>query len=653
MKLNKMLIFSMLGVFLIAGLFSTNIYARGKGSKKNTSRYSGVSSYSSSVTTQNQNYVATTDTNTTGITSDPLSGSSSCDDEGLCTKCKRLVRQSLQSYCRENECSKASNAFIIAKALPLSSTSVNIDAPEYDSPSTSMNQSDAPIGQALGYDQELVLACQPHLVKNVENLLPAYYDIVTKECHTQYKTAIEHYMFNNTGGFKMGSTGEKRTIRNFEILEYFKHHNTNVYDQSLYYTGEKASSVEGTTTTNANIGDNDDAITYQKNGYYFSDYCMKQMADSVKLALIDTHIPDIFTYQRNMCRRSYEMAMQAYCDGGEGGACKGEIDYMALIMNQEFLESTDASRTSSSYQGVTSDQTQINCGTELAQDVREALIEEVVRKQNMCSRQIGQYNAEQDKCMFNIALIDAQDKEIERKMFFEGENVKCNEKDFVDPYSKIGRKRAGVISPWMRSKTGASIIYGSAGAGLGLIVGFNVGQNIAQKTRINRAMNDATVPDAHREVLKSKIMTLSGKTLAEGQTKLKMDGFSNAQAKVLIEQLYYLNDDKELTLLPFDSKTGKRIGMGVGGVVGGVGAVAGTNLVYSKLYKETKCYKTWRSSRLGEENVFGELEVTDRIFTDWGKSKTLPRITEGLKVNLDSLPTYDREYKGDPKWEDK
>ncbi|MHA1575640.1 MAG: hypothetical protein ACTSXL_05860 [Alphaproteobacteria bacterium] len=631
MKLNKAFIFSVLGGFLIAGLFSTSIYARGKGSRQNTKRYSGAGSYSSNVITQNQNYVATTDTGGTGIGSNPLGGAT-CDNEGLCAKCKRLVRQSLQSYCRENECSKASNAFIIAKALPLSSTVVNIDSPLYDSPSTSVNQPNPVVAQGQGYDQTLVQSCQPYLVKNVEDLLPAYYDIVTEECHTQYKTAIEHYMGNNIGGFKMGSTGEKGAIRNFEILEYFKLHTTHEYDQSLY---QDTSSDK----------------------YFFSAYCSVQMADSVKIALIDTHIPDIFTYQRKMCQRSYEMAMQAHCDGAGSTGCQGELDYMAMVMNKAFISE------------IRSDETQINCATELSQDVREALIEEVVRKQNMCSRQTGQYNAEQDKCMFNIALIDAKEKEIERKMYFEGETVNCNEKDFVDPYSKIGRKRAGATASWFRSKAGASVIYGTGGAVLGAVVGGGVGKTIAKKTKINQAMENAGVPETHRDVMRGKVTGLTGDILNDGTPgsggdaveQLVMDGFDETDAEGLIRELYDINAEGTPAVTTDDTvgrflasaNTAKRVGQAVGAVAGGAGAVAGTSLVYNKLYKETKCYKTWRSSRLGDGAGFGTLEATDRVFIDWGKSKALPRITEGLEVELDSLPTYDREYKGDPKWEDK
>ncbi len=618
-----MFIFSGLAMALIVGMSPFSADARG-GKREKAGRYAGSGSYSSGVITQNQNYVATTDTPTGGVGSNPLGGQT-CDNEGLCTKCKRLVAQSLQSYCRENECSKASNAFIVAKALPLSSTIVNIDQAHYDSPSVA-TQSPL-LTQGQGYDQTLVQQCQPHLVKNVEELLPAYYDIVTEECHTQYKSAIDHYMANNDGGFKMGGVGEKGTVRNFEILEYFKLHSTPDYTKSLY---QDTSSED----------------------YFFTAYCMTQMADSVKRSLIDLYIPDLYTYQRNMCRRSYEMAMQDFCDDGDGHACKGEMDYMNLIMSKEFRSM------------VRSDETQINCAEELAQDVREALIEEVTRKQNMCAREMGQYNAEQDRCMFSIALIDAKNFEIQRKMYFEGETVKCNTSDFVDPYSKEGRKRLG--KSWFASKAGASMVSGAGGAVLGAMVGGSTGRNLAKKTRINRAMETVGVSEEKRPAVRKKVTGLGGNYVkAVAKLTAVMGEGTDQVAKDLIDDLYTVNkqdkdgtpltDDKEWKIkgMSVSTNTAKRVGQAVGAVAGGAGAVAGSNYVYQRFYKETKCYKTWRSARLGDEASGEKLGATDRPFIEWGRTKSLPKITKGLEVELDSLPVYDREYKGDPKWEDK
>ncbi|MHA1549948.1 MAG: hypothetical protein ACTSXV_00660 [Alphaproteobacteria bacterium] len=764
MKLKFSLLFSgLLGVML---LFSTAVEARSRGSS--SPRYSGTSSYSSPVITQNQNYVATGGA-TTGGFSNPLGGAD-CDNEGICTKCRRLVGEALKSYCRENECSKGSNAFIIAKALALSSTFVNIDANIYDSPSTAIQSSVITQGQA--YNQTLAQTCEPYLVKNVEELLPSFYDIVTDQCHEQYKTAIDHYMSNNQGGFLMGgnvdNTGQKRTIRNFELLEYFKAHVVNDYQSSLY---------QDTRSEN----------------YYFSHYCMQQMADEVKLSLIDLYIPDMYTYQRNMCRRSYEHAMQKYCVEYQANICHGEIDYMQVIMDQGFLSEVDSFNT------------QINCGTELAQDIREALTEEVVRKQNLCAREMGHYNAERDMCQFTVTLIDAKNKEIERKRYFEGESVQCNEKDFIDPYSKEGRLRVG--KNWLMSETGAKIMYGAGGALLGGIVGNKVGGDVARNQQIKKALRNAGVEDKFQQ-LKGQIRCTNGDLLATaGQNLAAAGGITQGQAETILREFCMIGSDETITpvtpttapcasfssgnitltggtisnVIPagigslsvniasgsvsgltfkvisqsvpvggaslaltgtglvsslsgsianlningntFEkvnltngiatgtfstgesysielsgatsiiggqfsssnltgaptlaglsyascnitstptptsneiitgsiqtSRAGKLVGTGAGGVAGGALGAGATGFVYKKLYKETKCYTTWRDAN--DENM-SVLSATDRPIAEWGGSKSFPTIVKGKNIQLDSLPVYDREYPGDPKWENK
>ena len=615
MKLKFSLLFSgLLGVML---LFSTAMDARSRGGSANqaTPRYSGTSSYSSQVITQNQNYVATGSA-TTGVGSNPLGGAD-CDNEGICTKCRRLAGEALKSYCRENECSKASNAFIVAKALALSSTFVNIDANLYDSPSTAVQSNVIAQGQA--YNQTLAQTCEPYLVKNVEELLPSFYDIVTDQCHEQYKTAIDHYMSNNQGGFLMGgnvnNTGQKRTIRNFELLEYFKAHNVNTYETSLYQ-----------------VPTSED--------YYFSDYCMQQMADEVKLSLIDLYIPDMYTYQRNMCRRSYEHAIQKYCVEYQANICHGEIDYMQVIMDQGFLTEVDSFNT------------QINCGTELAQDIREALTEEVVRKQNLCAREMGHYNAEKDMCQFTVALIDAKNKEIERKRYYEGESVQCNEKDFIDPYSKEGRKRVG--KNWLMSEQGAEIMYGAGGALLGGVIGSNVGGNVARNAAKRRAVDNAGAGDKFAQ-LKTRIQCPNGETIVDAATDLSSTSLvTQAQAETILNELCLTEDDGSgnITISGWmtNSKTGRQVGTVVGGVAGGAVGAGTAGLLYKKFYKETKCYTTWRDAN--DENM-SVLSNTDRPIAEWGGSKSFPTIVKGKTIQLDSLPVYDREYPGDPKWEDK
>ncbi|MBN1783717.1 MAG: hypothetical protein JW812_01990 [Alphaproteobacteria bacterium] len=623
MKLKNLFIFSGLVVLVFVGM--TPVYGR-VSSRAQGTRYAGSGSYSSDVVTRNQNYVATTGNTTGGGIGDPLGGQG-CDDEGLCTKCKRLVAQSLQSYCRENECSEASNAFIIAKALPLSSTLVNIDQALYDSPSTAV--SSPVLAQGQGYDQSLVQACQPSLVKHVEEFLPAYYDIVTQECHTQYKTAIDHYMANNKGGFKMGPAGQKGAIRNFELLEYFKLHSTPDYATSLY---------QDTTSED----------------YFFSAYCMAQMADSVKRSLIDLYLPDMFTYQRNMCRRSYEMAMQKYCNAGGGMGCRGEIDYMTLIMNQSFLNQ------------IRSDNTQINCATELSQDVREALVEEVTRKQNMCAREMGLYNAEKDMCQFSISLIDAKNKEIERKQYFEGETVKCNETDFIDPYSKEGRKRVG--KGWLMSQTGANILYGTGGAVLGSMVGGGIGENVAEKAKLNQVLTNNGVSNEDLALVRKKVVGLSGDYLNAEKKLVGSGKIEKDIAQSIIEDLYDVekevdddgvaNPDKttwKVGRMLIGTKNAKTVGKVVGAVAGVAGGVAGSKFVYKKLYQETKCYKTWRlaAETLDDAVSLEVLSDTDRPWAEWGSSKALPTLVQGMQVEIDSLSVYDREYPGEPEWENK
>ncbi len=367
-------------------------------------------------------------------------GYTDIDFDAIDVRCKNLVGQALKTYCLENECSESSNTYIVSQSLPLDRTIATLNTYKFDSPATS--ESRTYTAGTYVYNSSVVAMCSPYIVNLVEAYIPSNYSTVTDACHEQYGSAIDKYCQGNQGCYK---------IKNFQILEYMKKNSTQDYMNSI--TNPTAS---GATK------------------YFFTDYCMNKLADKIRLSLINLYMPDYKEWQRGMCRRAYQNAMSEYC---ENDGCMEELSLTMMLNNDKF----------NSYVNAYSDN--INCNKELTQDVKDTLIEEMVKLENACIREGAQYNASKNQCQWTIVLRDDSNIEIDRLIFDEGQTLKCNDDVFIDPFSKKGRERAG--KKWIATEEAAKTLATGGGAITGGIIGFNVGKRIDDNIWLKDAITTA------------------------------------------------------------------------------------------------------------------------------------------------------------------